>query len=108
MAQEIITETRAALSERLEQLPAERVGTAEAKLGIAVIQALDRLAEITAVEITPSMLIHEPKTARLIADTALGVVKLGLRAREGEVERRHKESQLRALLAALREPPTNT
>ena len=54
-----------------------------ALLGRAVLAGLRRLEEIVSVPVDEATMREQPKMARLIGDTALGVVKLGLRAQEG-------------------------
>ena len=71
--------------------------TAPALLGRGVLAGLHRLEEILAVPVTETMMREDPKQARLIGDMALGIVKLGLRAREGDVGVR-RDQALAALL----------
>jgi hypothetical protein len=71
--------------------------TAPALLGRGVLAGLRRLQEIVDTPITEEMMVHDPKRARLIGDMALGIVKLGLQAREGEASVR-RDQALAALL----------
>lgn len=98
MAQKQLQAAIVAAEARLPAVSAD--DTPAALLGRAVLAGLRRLEEIVSVPVDEATMREQPKMARLIGDTALGVVKLGLRAQEGAM-RGQRDADLAALLAEI-------
>jgi hypothetical protein len=98
MAQKQLRAAIVAAEARLPTVSAD--DTPAALLGRGVLAGLRRLEEIVGVPVDEAMMREQPKMARLIGDTALGVAKPGLRVQEGAM-RGQRDAALEALLAEI-------
>ena len=88
MAEEQLSKALAVIREN-KDLPTNPI---RGRLSEAMELALTRLQQLISPDVDEELMRYEPKMARLIGDMSLGIMKLGLQARESDASVRRDQA----------------